>query len=68
MQAADLLTIAGVVLGAVFAVAGLVQLNPRMRARFGLGRGTGSKGVGLALGLIVAGAFLIMLSIGVFTD
>ena len=64
MKVTDLLVIGGVLLGAVVALAGLSQLDPRIRRRFGRGEQTAARTALLAAGLVLVGLALVAVAIG----
>lgn len=66
MKATDLIVVTGAILGALVALAGVAQLDPRVRARFGREDATGGRTTALAAGLVLAGAFIILFAIGGF--
>lgn len=66
MKATDLIVIAGAVIGVAIALTGVAHLDPRVRERFGRRNATAARTTALAAALVIAGALVVMVSIGGF--
>lgn len=64
MKATDLIVFGAVVVGVLVALAGLSQLDPRVRERFGRGEATMGRTAALAAGLVLVGLIIIGIALG----
>lgn len=66
MSATDLIVVLGALLGVAIALAGIAQLDPRVRERLGRGQVTAKRTSAVAAGAVLIGAVLVMLALGGF--
>lgn len=64
MRATDLIVLGGVLLGATVAVAGLSQVDHRVREHLGRGEQTVGRTALLAAGLVLVGLAIVFIAIG----
>lgn len=64
MKGTDLIVFAAVVVGTVVALAGLSQLDPRVRERLGRGEATMARTAALAGGLVLVGLIIVGIALG----